>query len=130
MEEVVHWNHERHFAKWHSLIVDIMFSCLSLKEGNEDCGSRTKLNFIIPNNFVSNTYPVLHFNAFLFTNHYCKVDHFSKYGLSDSDEEDIPVSDVKKFKPTVHRQEEKLQKEQQKKTEQQLLATEVSAVGS
>lgn len=72
----------------------------------------------------------MYFNAFLFTTHYCKVDHFSKYGLSDSDEEDIPVSDVKKFKPTVRRQEEKQQKEQQKKTEQQLLATEVSAVGS
>jgi nuclear pore complex protein Nup98-Nup96 len=30
-----------------------------------------------------------------------KVRHFSRYGLSDSDEEDIPVSDVKTFKLTM-----------------------------
>lgn len=27
-----------------------------------------------------------------------QVDHFSKYGLSDSDEEETPVSDIKKLR--------------------------------
>jgi hypothetical protein len=42
----------------------------------------------------------------------------------------VPVSDVKKFKPTMplHQQQENQKKQQQHKTDQQLLAREVSPV--
>jgi hypothetical protein len=69
---------------------------------------------------------------FLHLTFFCKVHHFSKYGLSDSGEEDVPVSD-KKFKPTMplHQQQENHQKKQQQcKSDQQLLAREVSPVES